>query len=823
MKLEYDGVAQAALLVSGTSPRLSVQVFPNNSQRHFPIERDRLILAHVEGVTWRGFTRQQIGTLWLTDAALLRDAEAVVGAARVFNVASWSPDALTLDNGRFLCFGDTPFALDVAGDVAISGLGSGLFLLPLNQVITVGGNLTVESNGQLWIEQQAELVAETDFEEYGSLFEVGGDVTVGEDGLFRLIAEPWSGAPVKVIAANVTVDALGVINADASGFMSYYGTNVNAPGIGGGPNDNSGGGGGYGGVGGHGNHPNTSGGATYGDATRPVMVGSPGGGHPPPARNNYGGTGGGLIWIEAPEGAMALNGTLSADGGTKLANNGGTGSGGGIYLVCKQVTGTGTLSANGATNDGPYINTEGGAGGGGRIAIAGWSDFQFAGTAEALGIRVKVYGDLPAEDGTVEFVPGPGFAFTVIGEPYAYGVSSPYDYGKYIVDGGELEMSVPLTADDTGYARQLCTGYFWDDDTGASGSGATTNVTLDIVDDTRLTWVWTNQWAIWVQGGDANGTLVVNNVAEATGTNFWATHGETLTVEAIPSLGGSFLQWWGEGVTEAMAHENPLTLSVERSWNLTAAFVPTFSAEVRTWAGGDGAFEAAGNWSPAGVPGPFDVLTISEGEAVLRSPWKVASLTLDGTARLVFTEEETRLEASGAIFIDDGATVTHSFIGTNDLTQVSLSAQTITIAEGGLIDVTGMGYAGGTWVPYTNATYVGHTGQGPSGGIMTTGNNSASGAGHGGAGAWGSHNNPGGGQSGDPAAPTLAGSGGGGYSNGTNGGNGSAGGGVVRLVATNLVMDGIILASGADTPYGANNSGAGAGGSIWITADTLSG
>ncbi|MCL1856915.1 MAG: hypothetical protein FWF84_04650, partial [Kiritimatiellaeota bacterium] len=800
MKLEYDGVAQATLMASETTPQLNVNSSPNaTSGREQPILLER--------VAAQGIVRDQVGSLWLTDAALLRKSLAVVGIARIYNVTAWTLDALTIDGGRYLCFEEGAFHFDVTGSLAVSGTGSGLWVAPSNQVLTVGEDFTVASGGAVWIEQRGVTVDETEWEEFGGMLEIGGELTVGSGGTLYLVSEPWAGASTKIVAGNATVASGGVISANAFGFMSYYGYNGNPPGRGVSPGS-SGGGGGHGGVGGHGAHSGTLGGAVYGDALRPILAGSCGGAHTITNAGTgvvtypfYGGSGGGVIWIEAPDGTITVNGTVSANGGVSpVSGNSGHGSGGSVYLVGDCIAGTGTVQADGFDN-----NSEGGGGGGGRIAIAGWSDYRFFGSLSALGGRFRVFNDLPAGDGTVELVPGPGYLFTVSGEPYNYGASSPYDYGQYAVGAGLIAMEVTPTANVTATAQELCTGYVWEDDTPDGGSGTAPNVNLVIKEDTRLTWIWTNQWMVTVQGGGAEGSLEVNGIPVATATNFWNTHAETVTVEAFANPNWMFVQWVGDGVTPDMAFDNPLAIAVERSWDLTAAFVSTFP-ETRTWTGGTGAFETAGNWSPAGIPGPQDILTIAEGEVSLSNPWQLQSITVEGTGRLILSGASTRLTALDSITVAEGGVISHAPIGTDDLTQVWLVAPRVEIAAGAAIDVAGKGYAGGAQGS--------NNGKGPSGGL--SGSNSGSGGGHGGAGTNGSHNNAGGAQVGDASAPTLAGSGGAGCSNGAGG----AGGGVVKIEAEVVVLEGDILASGL---FATGNAGGGAGGSVWIVAETLSG
>lgn len=128
-------------------------------------------------------------------------------------------------------------------------------------------------------------------------------------------------------------------------------------------------GGGYGGHGGMGRYYASLGGAPYGDFRAPAELGSGGG-------NGAGGAGGGLIRIVAA-GTVAVHGTITANGNGAGWPNG-AGSGGGISIACASLIGAGAVRANGGATDG------GGGGGGGRIAIVA-NSIGFSGVREAHG------------------------------------------------------------------------------------------------------------------------------------------------------------------------------------------------------------------------------------------------------------------------------------------------------------------------------------------------------------------------------------------------------------------------------------------------------
>jgi RHS repeat-associated protein len=179
-----------------------------------------------------------------------------------------------------------------------------------------------------------------------------------------------------------------------------------------------------------------------------------------------------------------------------------------------------------------------------------------------------------------------------------------------------------------------------------------------------------------------------------------------------------------------------------------------------------------------------------------------ANATVNTNARL--TVGSLKILGTGKLYIDDtlqvstldiqsGGLLSHHNIVMNNpaIPGVRILADTILVRSGGSIDVNGKGY------PH---------GYGPNG--MSSPYNYVSGS-HGGLGASAAIT-----IYGDFRTPVYAGSGGSSTVTGTNG----SGGGIVYIKTQLLVLDGAIKADGI---YGAYGSGA--GGSIWVIADSLSG
>jgi hypothetical protein len=150
------------------------------------------------------------------------------------------------------------------------------------------------------------------------------------------------------VTGNVVIDAGSAINVTGKGYGSASGpgAGITTP--------YSGGGAAYGG-----NGATADGGIAYGSVTNPTSLGSGGGGAT--YWGIHGGAGGGAIRL-ALQGNLIHNGTISANGAPSDA---GCGSGGTVNLSCSQLSGSGSISANGGGSTG-YT---GGGGGGGRIAV----------------------------------------------------------------------------------------------------------------------------------------------------------------------------------------------------------------------------------------------------------------------------------------------------------------------------------------------------------------------------------------------------------------------------------------------------------------------
>lgn len=231
-----------------------------------------------------------------------------------------------------------------------------------------------------------------------------------------------------------------------------------------------------------------------------------------------------------------------------------------------------------------------------------------------------------------------------------------------------------------------------------------------------------------------------------------------------------------------------------------------FGGEARFWTGGGGDknWFKAENWSPdTAFPQAGDTVTISGGASVILSNQTALldSITITN-ATLTFTNWQTRLLAvdvdiqkSGKLGLPPAFKYESSAMSN----RVHIVCSNLTVATGGSINTDASGYA---------------IAEGPGKG-QQSGSNNNSGGGHGGRG--GDESGGVGGVTYDSVhAPSIPGSGGGQYL-AEAGGNG---GGVVRIEATRVTVNGIISANGeTGGPY----NGGGAGGAIHITCITFGG
>jgi hypothetical protein len=263
-------------------------------------------------------------------------------------------------SGQNLDFGTGDVTLSNSAQLAVSGAN---VILQQNMILLTGTAFhvfAVFTNG-----------ANTNIT---TVVNVGGEIRVGVGAWVYPHSESNSGGSIWFRARGVSIAPNAGFNARGLGFAGGIGQSDpgwygRGPGGGKINSNGAGGGGAHGGQGGTCRSGNLHQPATYDSSNAPVWAGSGGGS----GYNQYvGGGGGGVIRIDAAKG-ITVDGTLDARGQNDPngQQHAGGGAGGSIYLRCVRFGGgaAGQLLADGGSCGTVTGNSQGGAGGGGRIAI----------------------------------------------------------------------------------------------------------------------------------------------------------------------------------------------------------------------------------------------------------------------------------------------------------------------------------------------------------------------------------------------------------------------------------------------------------------------
>ena len=545
--------------------------------------------------------------------------------------------------------------LTVAGDLSVGGADS-----PVPVLITVGGDATVKSGGRLAVYAANGYPANP----YGrvrmaaydeaTVFNVAGALTIDAGATVYPDADIRTGAAVRFKASSILLAAGGTINADARGFGYVpintldtgtflsdggYGSTstlgVYTPGAGGTSYDLCGG---YGG---------TAAGARYGLANAPFLPGGSGGYYNAVIR------GGGSVWLDAMQ--AELHGTITALG---TSNGYNASAGGGVWIVAKAFVSSPelTICADAVHNGKNGYSTYSA---GGRIAlgialtdeeeaalVAGETPETVTAVDGVVGFTATVFGEtkkdvLGGNPGTIRTVTGsyvPDTSVTIVGSP-KNAVSPAFSYGASIVAAGSAFAlpTVDYGSDpDDPLVRYSYGGWVLTDEDGNEVDSGEEDVSFTVPQgNSTLTIRWTNvESGTLVSVPDATlGTVSVGGVSHDADFTYFITGSAEFT--AAPASGAEFLYWVGE-VPAGHQLDNPLTIEAGIGRRIQPVFRTAAEATTRAWTGaaGNGLWLDAANWSPEGVPGLNDTVTMAEGLAIVTNFLSVKTLALSGTAHL---------------------------------------------------------------------------------------------------------------------------------------------------------------------------------------------
>ena len=287
-----------------------------------------------------------------------------------------------------------------------------------------------------------------------------------------------------------------------------------------------------------------------------------------------------------------------------------------------------------------------------------------------------------------------------------------------------------------------------------------------------------------------DGKIIANGVnhtqGDGAGGSVWITADSMIGLGSIEAKGGNYMRPGGGGRIAVYASD----MSGTWSNNLSTSGYGVGSIYLQD---GHGYHEIRFK-DTSYAPYTFD-RAINDSLVLLKMK-KSAFVNLYGINRMRYAEIDSSSSLSvsdtlklDSVLIGTNACLTHSASTADNLVRLVVKSLKIIVRSTGKIDVSSKGYPLGRSFNNQISSEMNHGGS------------------HGGIGYnafFGTYDNY--------LAPQYPGSGGG------STGAGAYGGGVVRIIAGNLMCDGQILANG-----GIASNGDGAGGSVWITADSISG
>lgn len=518
--------------------------------------------------------------------ACLSFAALIVSACVFPHAASAAVCSITTDtvvNAQYVVDNSCD-AIKINGNVSTTWIGT--VSLPPTGTVTVksGFTMTMGSSSAMVLGALNDLIVETG----ATISHTAGDP-----------------AGINITARNITVT--GAIDANGKG---CWGGPANEGGYGpdlitGVCTQNASGAGGYrsagGSYGGHGTNFVFADGIvrdTYGAGLTPTFLGSAGGS----GTGGSGSAGGGRIRLIAA-GTLAVNGSVTANGGVADSHTGG-GSGGSVYLTAGTLEGGGSITANGGRD----ASGGGGAGGGGRLAIyfgtigafsaemaasgastSGWSGFnETAGNGSVVAISRTV------DDGAGTLM--------IMGD-YEFLPSEDYSRDRIEIAGGvRLTCATSTSLTVTGATSFMDGGSTWicnNVGTVNVGGGmlSTNGIMWSFSDATSVHMLATTSWS----SGSVSSTMIVPSAGSQT---TWSLNG-SVNLTQFHYVGG--LAASSSALGGVLQLDTPVSLALASS-----TFLASVSSTYLTGLTVDSlsSIDASGKGCIGGVAGTIDPLSV---------------------------------------------------------------------------------------------------------------------------------------------------------------------------------------------------------------------
>ena len=180
--------------------------------------------------------------------------------------------------------------------------------------------------------------------------------------------------------------------------------------------------------------------------------------------------------------------------------------------------------------------------------------------------------------------------------------------------------------------RYECLGYVVSNATTEVASGKTNAFTFTPNgEDVTVTWLWgVREFGAKLETREGGHVNINGSLGDEQGM-VWTKEGEDRVLDAVPDAGWEFLHWAGAMVEDG--HESTrLTLDPSEQRAIRAVFRAATEPTDYTWNGGTGTWDDATQWTPANIPSGKDNVTIAEGTCTIDDFAAVKSLTVSGGA-----------------------------------------------------------------------------------------------------------------------------------------------------------------------------------------------
>ena len=264
-----------------------------------------------------------------------------------------------------------------------------------------------------------------------------------------------------------------------------------------------------------------------------------------------------------------------------------------------------------------------------------------------------------AQPGTATFVmpAAATHVLTIDGDPVLATEVKPR-YGAHPLEEGTVQtFSAPVYGIDPEDARRRhrCLGYVVSNETAEVDARADVQGELTVGStDLTLTWRWDETEYPAYLDVSGSGHLELFGETHGSATTAYIKASEANVLTAVPDAGHEFLCWFGE-VDEADRCNPALPLDARRQQHVKAVFRVAGAVGTRVWRSGvTGGFADAANWEDGIVPGVADAIVVTSGTCLIPDYVRCASLTVSGDGKVV----SERQQQTDDVYVTCGLRVT---------------------------------------------------------------------------------------------------------------------------------------------------------------------